>query len=159
MKAIEAQDSAFLNQFTHENHIPLAMPDDKVSAEVPAPVGEDFSEALRCKGVKAKKTVALMCRRSLQASCDIERANGNDLFAQIDDLASKRRIAEPRKKMAHRIRLLGKKGAHGDYSDIDDAITDKDAEDAITLMRHYLGRVYILPAQLKWRSVTKVGSH
>jgi hypothetical protein len=51
--------------------------------------------------------------------------------------------------MAHRIRLLGKQGAHGDYSDIDATITEKDAEDAITFMRHYLEHVYVLTEQLK----------
>jgi hypothetical protein len=52
------------------------------------------------------------------------------------------------RKMAHRIRLLGKKGAHGDYSDIDDSILDKDADDAITFMRHYLDHLYVLLARL-----------
>src|SRR5580700_9964203 len=97
------------------------------------------------QGCEGKKAVVLMCRRSLQASCDIERANGNDLFAEIDDLASKRRIAEPLKKMAHRIRLLGKKGAHGDYSDIDATIGEIDANQALTFMRHYFDHVYVLP--------------
>lgn len=73
---------------------------------------------------------------------------GKDLFTQIDDLAAKQKITEPLKKMAHRIRLLGKKGAHGDFSDIDDTITPQDAEDAIKFMRHYFEHVYVLPARL-----------
>jgi hypothetical protein len=89
-----------------------------------------------------------MCRRSLQVSCDKEKAKGNDLFKQIDDLASNQRITAPLKEMAHRIRLLGKRGAHGDYSDIDSTIDKSDAIDAITFMRHYLEHVYILPAKL-----------
>ena len=68
---------------------------------------------------------------------------------QIADLADKQRITGTLKEMAHRIRLLGKKGAHGDYSDINDNITEKDAEDAITFMRHYLDHVYVLPKRLE----------
>ena len=51
--------------------------------------------------------------------------------------------------MAHRIRLLGKRGAHGDFSDIDTTIGVEDADDAIKFMEHYLEHVYVLPAKLK----------
>jgi hypothetical protein len=79
----------------------------------------------------------------------MEKASGKNLFAQIDDLASKQRITEPLKKMAHRIRLVGKQAAHGDYSDIDATITEKDADDALSFMGHYVEHVYILPKQLE----------
>ena len=105
--------------------------------EIPADIASDFREAIRCHWVKAFKATVLMCRKSLQVSCDKENAEGNDLFKQIDDLAHKGRITESLKKMAHRIRLLGNRGAH-DYSDIDDSITEKDANDAINFMAHYL---------------------
>jgi hypothetical protein len=141
-----------LNQYVSfrelEAYYPLRTPAHYDANEVPDPVRLDFSEALRCHWVKAWKATVLMCRRSLQTSCDMEKATGNDLFKQIDALAQSQRITEPLKKMAHRIRLLGKKGAHGDYSDIDDTITEKDADDAITFMRHYLEHVYVLPAKL-----------
>jgi hypothetical protein len=96
----------------------------------------------------AFQATVLLCRRSLQISCDREKAVGKDLFKQIDDLAAKQHITEPLRKMAHRIRLLGKQGAHGDYSDIDDTITEKDADDAITFMRHFVEHVYVLTARL-----------
>jgi hypothetical protein len=47
------------------------------------------------------------------------------------------------------ISAQGKKGAHGDYSDIDDTIGEKDAGEAIKFMRHYLEHVYVLPKQLE----------
>jgi len=135
-------------KWTYEAHYPLDSPDDSVSDLVPDAIKEDFQEALRCIWIKSFKATVLMCRRALQVSCDLEKAEGNDLFKQIDDLASKQRITAPLKKMAHRIRLLGKKGAHGDYSDIDETITEKDATDAIKFMHHYLDHVYILAAAL-----------
>src|SRR5271157_1601193 len=128
------------NRAEYCGHYPIGSPDDKVPDGIPSNIGAGYSEALRCKHVKAYSATVLMCRRALQVSCDTEKAEGNDLFKQIDDLASKQRITEPLRKMAHRIRLLGKKGAHGDYSDIDDTITEKDASDAVLFMHHYLER-------------------
>jgi hypothetical protein len=132
----------------YDSHYPLGKPDDSVSDDVPDGVKEDFKEALRCHWIGAFKAAVLMCRRSLQVSCDREGAQGRDLFSQIDDLAANQHITEPLKRMAHRIRLLGKKGAHGDFSDIDDTIGEQDAADAIKFMRHYLEHVYELPARL-----------
>jgi hypothetical protein len=132
----------------YESHYPIGLPEESVPEEIPSQIAEDFKEALKCVWVNAYKATVLMCRRCLQVSCDMEKAEGKDLFHQIDDLAANQRITEPLKKMAHRIRLLGKQGAHGDYSDIDETITKKDAEDAITFMRHYLDHVYVLQAKL-----------
>ncbi len=136
------------SKYVYECHYPLGAPDDSIADGIPESIAGDFKEALRCHWVKAWKATVLMCRRSLQVSCDLEGAVGNDLFNQIDDLEQKQRITETLKKMAHRIRLLGKKGAHGDYSDIDDTITPKDAEDAITFVRHYFEHIYVLPKKL-----------
>ena len=130
-------------------HYPLETTDDSLPEEIPEEVSGDFKEALRCHWIKSFKATVLMCRRALQASCDKEQAAGKDLYSQIADLADKQRITGTLKEMAHRIRLPGKKGAHGDYSDINDNITEKDAKDAITFMRHYLDHVYVLPKQLE----------
>lgn len=129
-------------------HYPLSTPDDALPEQIPVHIRSDFQEAIRAEWIKAYKATVLMCRRALQTSCDTEKAAGNDLYTQIDDLAAKQTINRPLKDMAHRIRLLGKKGAHGDYSDIDDTITPEDASDAITFMRHYFEHVYVLPAKL-----------
>ncbi len=142
--------------FEYEAHYPLGQPDDSIGDGIPEQIGGRFREALRCRWVNAFQATVLMCRRSLQVSCDKEfremEAQGQQcpkgLIEKIDLLAEKQRITEALKKMAHRIRLLGNKGAHGDYSDIDDTITAKDADDAIKFMRHYLDHVYVLPAQL-----------
>jgi Domain of unknown function (DUF4145) len=140
------------SKYVYAKHYPLGTPNDSVDEVVPKEVATDFQEALRCHWIKAHKATVLMCRRALQTSCDLERAAGKDLYTQIDDLAAKQRITEPLKKMAHRIRLLGKKGAHGDYSDIDDTVTRDDASDSIKFVNHYLEHVYILPARLDSRT-------
>jgi hypothetical protein len=137
------------NPWAYEAHYPLGLTDDSVAAEVPPNIASDFQEALRCCGVKSWKATVLMCRRALQTSCDLEGAEGKDLYTQIDDLAQKQRITSPLKEMAHKIRLLGKKGAHGDYSDIDESIIENDAKQAIKFMRHYFEHVYVLKASLE----------
>jgi hypothetical protein len=135
-------------KWVYDAHYPLGKPNDALSEHIPIEIRTDFQEAIRAEWIKAYKATVLMCRRSLQTSCDMEKAAGNDLYSQIDDLVTQQRINKPLKDMAHRIRLLGKKGAHGDYSDIDDTITPEDASDAITFMRHYFEHVYVLPAKL-----------
>lgn len=130
-------------------HYPLGAPNDSLSTDIPAEIAVAFKEAIRCRWINADQATVLMCRRALQVSCDMEKAEGKDLHKQIDNLAAKQRITEPLRKMAHRIRLLGNEGAHGEYSDIDNTITEKDADDAIKFMRHYLEHVYELPRRLE----------
>jgi hypothetical protein len=143
--------------WVYDRHYPLGEPNDTLSEDIPVEIRSDFKEAIRAEWIKAYKATVLMCRRSLQTSCDMEKAVGKDLYTQIDDLAAKQKITAPLKGMAHRIRLLGKKGAHGDYSDIDDTITPKDAADAIQFMKHYLEHVYVFPARLAASSVPSTG--
>src|ERR1022692_3484633 len=79
-------------------HYPIGEPDDSLSPDIPIEIAHDFKQALRCRWVKAYGATVLMCRRSLQVSCDMEQAQGKDLFKQIDDLATKQRITETLKK-------------------------------------------------------------
>jgi hypothetical protein len=144
----KADRHAQTGQVIYKEHVPLGAPDDNLSTDIPPEVRAEFKEALQCDWIKAHKATVLMCRRALQVSCDREDAAGDDLYTQIDDLAKKQKITKPLQEMAHRIRLLGKKGAHGDFSDIDDTITPQDAEEGIKFMRHYLDHVYVFPAML-----------
>jgi len=144
--AVETENHA--TDCKYLEHFPLGTPNDDVASEIPDELRPSFQEAIRCCWVRSFQASVLMCRRCLQVSCDREKAQGKDLFSQIDNLASAGRITETLRKMAHRIRLLGKRGAHGDYSDIDSTITDKDAIEAIEFMQHYLEHVYVLPAKL-----------
>jgi hypothetical protein len=146
--AIVRKDHPNQNNYQYDAHFPIGKPNDSVAKEVPEEIAKAFKEALRCRWMDAYQATVLMCRRSLQVSCDMEKAEGNDLYTQIDDLAKNQRITGTLQKMAHRIRLLGKRGAHSDYSDIDASIDVGDADKAITFMRHYLDHVYVLPKQL-----------
>jgi hypothetical protein len=128
-------------------HYPLATPDDSVDKNVPVAIATDFSEALRCLWVKEFRASVAMCRRALQSSCDDLKAQGKNLFEQIDDLAKKGIITEPLKKLAHRVRLTANKELHASGDDLG-TIEEKDAEAIIAFTREYFHHVYVMPALL-----------
>ena len=82
-------------KWAYEAHFPLGNPDDTLSDDIPTAVRSDFQEAIRAEWIRAYKATLPMCRRSLQTSCDMEKAVGNDIFTQIDDLATKQKITKP----------------------------------------------------------------
>ncbi|HEV2380255.1 MAG TPA: DUF4145 domain-containing protein [Terriglobia bacterium] len=139
--------AAYIRLWEYEKHYPIGEPEFIVPHGLPPTIEADFREALQCQAIGAKKSTVLMCRRALQTSCDALGAQGKDLFTQIDDLAAKGTITVPLKKMAHKIRLLGKRGAH-DNADLDEPLTPADAEAAVRFMRHYFDHVYVFPSEM-----------
>ena len=132
---------------TYLEHFPVGMPDDAVAEEVPTAIADEFSEALRCFWVKSYKATVAMCRRAVQASCDDLKADGKDLFTQINDLAHKGAITEPLKKMAHRVRLTANQELHGKTDELA-AFKESDAKAIIAFVREYFHHVYVMPALL-----------
>jgi hypothetical protein len=133
--------------FSYEAHYPLGKPDDRVDEAVPQSVARDFAEALRCQWVKASRAAAVMCRRSLQASCHALGAKGERLIDQIDDLAAQGKVTAALKDMAHEVRTIGNAGAHPDKDGLED-VTEQDAADAIEFVHEFLDHVYVMPAKL-----------
>jgi hypothetical protein len=133
--------------WNYEEHYPIGAPDDSVDDNVPVPIAADFSEALRCLWVKAYKATVAMCRRSVEASCKDLNAQGNSLFAKIDDLAKKGVITEPLRQMAHAVRLTANRELHGEVDDLA-TITPGDAEAIIAFTKEYFHHVYVMPAKL-----------
>ncbi len=136
--------SATLN---YKQHYPLGLPDDSVDKAVPPTIAADFSEALRCLWVKAYKATVAMSRRSVEASCNDLGAAGRNLKERIDDLATKGRITEPLKEMAHRVRLTANRELHGKQDDLD-AFSETDAIGIVAFVREYFHHVYVMPALL-----------
>lgn len=128
-------------------HYPLGKPDDSVAKEVPAAIASEFSEALRCLWVRSYKATVAMCRRAVQASCDDLKADGKDLFTQIDDLKTKGVITDPLKRMAHRVRLSANQELHGKSDDLA-TFNETDAKAMVSFVREYFHHVYVMPALL-----------
>src|ERR1017187_8500575 len=95
--------------YYYQEHYPMGLPDDKTPDEIPAEIQSEFKEAIRCEWLRAYRACVLMCRRSLQISCDKEllevldhepteadkkQNSRKDLFTHIDELKEKGRITE-----------------------------------------------------------------
>jgi len=114
--------------------------------ELPDDVQTAFREAIEALNEGIWNGCVTMCRRALEEAMTDLEAEGADLFHQIDDLESKRRITPELKEWAHEGRLGGKLGAHG--------IKEKkwedqnDAEEVLEFCRWFLRYLYVLPKQL-----------
>ena len=132
--------------YVYKESFPLGNPDASVDKTIAAGVRADFVEAQRCRSVNAYKATVVMCRRSLQASCQDLKAEGTRLIDQIDDLAAKGKITTALRDMAHDVRKLGNEGAHPDEDGLGDVIPE-DADDIIEFTRQYFEHVYVMPAR------------
>jgi hypothetical protein len=88
---------------------------------------------------------AIGIRRMLETVCNVEKAEGEDLFAKLDDLAAKDRIPALLAEIAHQLRKLGNLAAHDEEIDVapEDVPLIEDLADAI------LEYLYRAPAKLE----------
>ncbi len=122
--------------------------------ELPEEVKVAFREAMKALNEEIWNGCVTMCRRALEEAMGNLGAEGRDLFTQIDDLETKRKITPELKEWAHEGRLGGKLGAHGmkqkKWAD------KEDAEEVLEFCRWFFRYVYVLPKQLAERKA-KVG--
>ena len=87
---------------------------------------------------------AIGIRRMLETVCNVEGAEGGDLFAKLDDLAGKDRIPTLLAEIAQELRKLGNLAAHDDEVEVapEDVPLISDLADAI------LEYLYRAPAKL-----------
>jgi len=145
--------------FLYREHFPIGKPNDHIPPEIPAHIGADFREAIRCRFVDAYNATVEMCRRAVQASCLNLGASGDKLVKQIDWLAAKGVITAPLKEMAHRVRLGGNLGAHPpeDPDDTSEIVIDSEYADAvIEFTKDFFHHVYVMPVRLERFTFKKV---
>ncbi len=117
--------------------------------ELPEEVKVAFREAMKALNEEIWNGCVTMCRRALEEATEDLGAEGRDLFTQIDDLETKRKITPELKEWAHEGRLGGKLGAHGTKQK---KWADKeDAEEVLEFCRWFFRYVYVLPKQLAER--------
>jgi len=117
-----------------------------VDEELPEDVKKAFEEATRTLNDGNWNSCVVMCRRALEEAMKDLGADGKDLFEQIDDLETKRKITPELKQWAHEGRLGGKLGAHGAKGK---KWADKsDAEEVLEFCRWFFRYLYVLPKQL-----------
>ena len=114
--------------------------------ELPENVKMAFVEAIKGLNDGNWNSCVVMCRRALEEAMADLGAEGEDLFHQIDNLESQRKITPELKAWAHESRLGGKLGAHGTKQK---KWADKnDAEEVLEFSRWFFRYVYVLPRQL-----------
>ncbi len=117
--------------------------------ELPEEVKVAFREAMKSLNEEIWNGCVIMCRRALEEAMKNLGAEGRDLFTQIDDLESKRKITPELKEWAHEARLVGKLGAHGTQQK--KWAEQDDAEEVLEFCRWFFRYVYVLPQQLAAR--------
>jgi hypothetical protein len=119
-------------------------PTARDNSMVPARVRNRLDAAKKVRKIEPG-FYAVGIRRMLETVCNVEEAQGGDLFAQLDDLAKKDRIPAMLAEIAHELRRLGNLGAHDEDVEVapDDVPVIEDLADAI------LEYLYRAPAKLK----------
>ena len=127
----------------------LSLEPDK---ELPENVKLAFVEAIKGLNDGNWNSCVVMCRRALEEAMSDLGAEGEDLFHQIDNLESQRKITPELKAWAHESRLGGKLGAHGTKQK---KWADKnDAEEVLEFSRWFFRYVYVLPRLLAdWKDL------
>jgi len=110
---------------------------------LPSSVQRQLNAALRVKMVEPG-LYAVGVRRLLEAVCSEEKASGNALFKQIEDLVQRGRLPDVFARMATQLRRLGNLGAHFTEAEIaaDDVAIIEELAEAI------LEYLYRAPAKL-----------
>lgn len=120
-------------------------PDDLL----PDDVKKAFRQALQSLNERIWDGSVTMARRALQEAVVDLDARGDNLYAQIENLAKEGKITPDLKEWAHEGRLGGNLGAHGDRERKWNE--QADAEEIVEFAKWFFRYVYILPKQLAQR--------
>ena len=116
--------------------------------ELPEPVRENFSEALRSVNANNPRAAVVMTRSALQAAAREQGAEGKNLREEIDDLVTKHVIPESLGNWSHEIRDGGNLVAHPEPGK---QVGMADAEELIALAESIFEYLYIVPKQVEKR--------
>lgn len=112
--------------------------------DVPEGIASAAIEAHTANAVGAPMAAILMARTVVEATAKSKGITSGSLFSKIDAMAAQGIIRDDTKEAAHEVRILGNDMAHGD---IDDAPSDDDVTDVLSLMEAVLVEVFQLPAR------------
>ncbi len=112
--------------------------------KLPDNIRNDYLESLEDYSNGCYTSSVIMCRRVIQQSCVEKGANKENLFDQIEEL----KIDDNLKKLAHKLRFWGNRGAHPDIL-LGEKIEEKDAKVAIDFTEKFLQYVYVIPKEIE----------
>jgi hypothetical protein len=82
-----------------------------------------------------------MTRRAMHSLCENKKAEGRDLFAQLEFLRDNHAITPDLWEWSEELRVLGKHGAHPEWEEVD----ADDAEYGVKFLREIVKYVFVLP--------------
>ncbi|MHB1033633.1 MAG: DUF4145 domain-containing protein [Pirellulales bacterium] len=112
---------------------------------LPESIGRSVAQAHRSYLTSSYDACALMCRRALEALCQILSANGKDLARRLEDLKAQGRVDARLLEWAHGVRLVGNEAAH----DVETAVAAEDARDILEFTQALLMYVFTLDAKFR----------
>jgi hypothetical protein len=113
----------------------------------PADVGKYWVEARGCIEGKNWTAAALMARSAIQLVARAHGAEGNNIKAEIDELAAKGLILPIMQEWAHEVRELANEGTHPKPGST--GTNEKDAKDVVQFLSFLMTVLYNLPKQIQ----------
>ncbi len=127
--------------------LPWPLQIDSYPKHWPEDVGRYWLQARRNLKDENWDAAALMARSALQAALRDNKAQGNYLKAEIEDLASKGILPPLIKDWSNHVRELGNESAHPKPGQ--PATAPKDAKDIVRFLDFLLEYLYTLPRQIE----------
>jgi len=114
--------------------------EEKMPHGLPMKIKKGYEETVKVKGINANAYAVLM-RRLLEIVCEDRKAEGNDLYNKLADLAKKNEIPNKLVDVAHGLRAIGNIGAHAELGEV----TEKEIPILRALINAILEYVYSAP--------------
>lgn len=126
---------------------PVSIP--SIHQSVPASVTKAAIEAEKCLSVAAPNACGVMARRAMHALCEDKKAEGKNLYDQLEFLKDNHVITPDLWVWAEELRILGRSGAHPEWEEV----SLDEAEYAMRFLREIIRYVYINPWERGTRKV------
>lgn len=127
-----------------QNHPVLFPESNELDGSVPAPIRPVYSEAAKIRK-RAPNAFAGQIRKALEYLCKDKNAAGQDLYHQLQSMASMGVLPSVLAEMSDIIRQIGNAGVHADKGELN--IWDADLVDEF--FKSVVNYVYIAPAKIE----------
>lgn len=127
-------DGALLNSYPPERL-------DIDTSDIPHEVVECLEEAMTCHADGCHRAAAMMVRRAIEVACDLNEAEGSNLYERVEALGAKAVLPKDLLDGMHNLRLLGNDAAHVTAKDYDN-IGDEEIRVALEVVSEILEALY-----------------
>jgi hypothetical protein len=126
--------------YYYKGQFPKYSPD--VMSDIPKEIENDRYEAWRCYINGCLKSSAIMARAALQRAARLLKAEGKDLYNEIENLKEKGTITKQLADFAHEVRITGNDMAHPEEIT---EVNQQEIEESLEFLDGFLETVFVLP--------------